>query len=71
MEVVLLQGRPAMLTRDIAFGMNALTLAGLLITGFGLTMRRMARPGLLLCIGVMSAGTALVLAGLYAGGWPR
>ena len=60
-----------MLTTNIAFGMNALTLAGLLITGFGLTLHRMARVGLPLCIGVMGAGTALVLAGLYAGGWPR
>lgn len=60
-----------MLTRDIAFGMNALTLAGLLITGFGLTLHRMARASLPLCISVMGAGTALVLAGLYASGGHR
>jgi hypothetical protein len=30
-----------------------LTLIGLLLTGFGLTLRRMARAGLPLCIGVM------------------
>lgn len=60
-----------MLTRDLGFGMNALTLAGLLVTGFGLTLRRMARAGLPLCIGVMAAGTALLFVGLYAGGWPR
>ena len=58
-----------MLTRDIAFGMNAVTLAGLLIMGFGLTLQRMARARLPLSIGVMGVGTALVLAGLFAGGW--
>ncbi len=58
-----------MLTKDILFGMNILTLAGLLLTGFGLTLRRMGRAGLPLCIGVMSVGTVLVLAGLYASGW--
>jgi hypothetical protein len=37
--------------------------------GFGLTLQRMARAGLPLCIGVMGVGTALVLAGLFSGGW--
>jgi hypothetical protein len=60
-----------MLTTEIAFGLNALTLAGLLVTGFGLTLHRMARTGLSLSIGVMGVGTALVLAGLYASSWPR
>jgi hypothetical protein len=60
-----------MLTTEIAFGMNALTLAGLIVTGFGLTLYRMARTGLAPSIGVMSVGTALILAGLYASGWPR
>jgi len=63
--------RAVMLTRDIGFGMNALTLVGLLVVGFGLTLQRMARAGLPLCIGVMGVGTALVLAGLFSGGWPR
>jgi hypothetical protein len=35
-----------MLTKDILFGMNILTLVGLLMTGFGLTLRRTARAGL-------------------------
>lgn len=61
----------AMLTKDVAFGMNALTLAGLLVTGFGLTLQRTARAGLPLCVGVMGVGTALVMAGLYMGGWPH
>ncbi len=60
-----------MLTTDMLFGMNILTLLGLILTGFGLTLRRMANAGLPLCIGVMSLGTVLVLAGLYAGSWPH
>jgi hypothetical protein len=59
-----------MLTKDILLGMNFLTLVGLLMTGFGLTLRRTARAGLPLCLSVMGVGTALVLAGLYANGWP-
>ena len=61
----------AMLTKDILFGMNLLTLAGLLMTGFGLTLRRSARAGLPFCVGFMGVGTVLVLVGLYASGWPR
>jgi hypothetical protein len=34
-----------MLTKDILFGMNVLTLVGLILTGFGLTLRRSIRPG--------------------------
>ena len=60
-----------MLTRDILFGMNILTLVGLIMTGFGLTMRRTARAGLPLCLSVMGVGTVLVLVGLYASGWPH
>jgi hypothetical protein len=58
-----------MLTKDILYGMNVLTLVGLIMTGFGLTLRRSANAGILLCIGVMGVGTALVLFGLYASGW--
>jgi hypothetical protein len=60
-----------MLTRDILFGMNLLTLVGLLMTGFGLTLRRAARAGLPFCVGFMGVGTVLVLVGLYASGWSR
>jgi hypothetical protein len=35
-----------MLTKDILFGLNVLTLDGLLLTGFGLTLRRIGRAGL-------------------------
>jgi hypothetical protein len=54
-------------TRDILFGMNILTLAGFAVMGFSLTLRRMARTGVRLSIGLMCAGTALVFLGLYAG----
>ena len=57
-----------MLTKDILFGMNILTLAGLLLTGFGLSLRRSARASLPVCVGLMGVGTALVLFGLYASG---
>jgi hypothetical membrane protein len=60
-----------MLTKDILFGMNLLTLAGLLMTGFGLSLRRTARAGLPFCVGFMGVGTVLVLVGLYASSWPR
>ena len=63
--------RQAMLTKDILFGMNTLTLVGLIMTGFGLTLRRTARAGLPLCIGFMGVGTALVLFGLYVSGRPH
>ena len=52
-----------MLTRDILFGMNILTLGGLLKTGFGLTLRRMGHAGVPLCLSVICVGTVLVLAG--------
>ena len=60
-----------MLTRDLFYGMNVLTLVGLILTGFGLTLHRSANAGVLLCIGVMGVGTVLVLVGLYASGWPH
>ena len=60
-----------MLTKDILFGMNILSLAGFLVMGITLTLRRMAGAGGPLCIGLMCAGTALVFLGLYAGGGSR
>jgi len=57
-----------MLTKDILFGMNALTLLGFTAMGFGLTLRRMASASLPVCLVLMSAGTALVFAGLYTSG---
>ena len=57
-----------MLTKDILFGMNILTLAGFVVMGITLTLNRMGQAGNALRIGLMTAGTALVFAGLYVGG---
>jgi hypothetical protein len=57
------------LTKDILFGMNILTLAGFVVMGLTLTRNRTGQAGKLLSIGLMIAGTALVFVGLYAGGW--
>jgi hypothetical protein len=54
-----------MLTKDILFGMNILTLAGFAVMGLTLTLNRMGQAGRLLSIGLMGAGTALVFFGLY------
>ena len=58
----------AVLTKDILFGMNILTLAGFVVMGLTLTLNRMGQAGRALSIGLMAAGTALVFVGLYAGG---
>jgi hypothetical protein len=60
-----------MLTRDILFGMNLLTLAGFVVMGLTLTLNRMGQAGKALSIGLMAARTALVFLGLHAGGWSR
>ena len=57
-----------MLTKDILFGMNILTLAGFVVMGITLTLNRIGQTGKALSIGLMTAGTALVFAGLYVGG---
>jgi hypothetical protein len=58
------------LTRDILFGMNMLSLAGFVVMRLTLTLNRMGQAGKGLSIGLMTAGTALVFIGLYAGDWP-
>src|SRR6516164_6477319 len=58
-----------MLTKEILFGMNILTLAGFAVMGITLTLNRMGQVGKALSIGLMAAGTALVFFGLYAAGW--
>ena len=55
-----------MLTKDILFCMNILTLAGFLVMGLSLTLHRTGNTGVPLSIGVMCAGTALVVFGLFA-----
>lgn len=57
-----------MLTRDILFGMNILTLAGFVVMGLTLTLNRTGQAGKALSIGLMCVGTALVFFGLYVGG---
>jgi hypothetical protein len=60
-----------MFTKDILFGMNILTLAGFIVMGLSLTLQRMAAAGRPFSIGLMCAGTALVLLELFAGNRPR
>jgi hypothetical protein len=55
------------LTKDILFGMNLLTLFGFLVMGLSLTLRRTGYASAPLSIGMMCAGTALVFFGLFAG----
>jgi hypothetical protein len=57
-----------MLTKDILYGMNILSLTGFVVMGLTLSLRRMANAGAPLCIGLMCVGTALVFIGLYASG---
>ena len=57
----------AVLTKDILFGMNILTLAGFLVMGLSLTLHRTGNAGVPLSIGLMCAGTALVFYGLFVG----
>jgi hypothetical protein len=59
------------LLKESVFGMNVLSLAGFFVMGLGLTMRRMARAGPPLSLGLMAAGTVLVLLGLYADRLPN
>jgi CHASE2 domain-containing sensor protein len=58
----------AVLTKDILFGMNVLTLAGFLVMGLSLTLHRTGNAGIPLSIGLMCAGTALVFYGLFSAG---
>jgi hypothetical protein len=57
-----------MLTKEILLGMNVLTLAGFVVMGLTLTLNRMGQAGKALSIGLMTARTALVFVGRYAGG---
>jgi hypothetical protein len=54
------------LTKDILFGMNLLTLVGFLVMGLSLTLHRTGNAGVPLSIGLMCAGTALVFFGFFA-----
>jgi hypothetical protein len=56
-----------MLTKDILFGLNILSLAGFVVMGLSLSLNRMKQIGTPLSFGLMGFGTVLVLFGLYAG----
>jgi hypothetical protein len=56
------------LTRDVLFGMNVLSLAGFLVMGLSLSLHRAGSISSRIGIGLMGAGTALVFFGLFAGG---
>jgi hypothetical protein len=56
------------LTKEILFGMNLLSLAGFLVMGLSLTLYRTGNAGIPLSIGLMCAGTALVFCGLFSAG---
>ena len=57
-----------MLTKEILYGMNLLSLAGFLVMGLSLTLHRTGNAGIPLSIGLMCAGTALVFYGLFSAG---
>ena len=54
------------LTKDILFGMNVLSLAGFLVMGLSLTLHRTGNAGIPVSIGLMCVGTALVFYGLFS-----
>ena len=58
-----------MLTKDILFGTNVLSMAGFVVMGLTLTLNRMGQARKPLSVGLMVAGTVLVFLGLYAGAW--
>jgi hypothetical protein len=51
------------LTKDILFGMNIVTLAGFVVMGLTLTLNRMGQARTPLSVGLMVVGTALVFLG--------
>jgi hypothetical protein len=57
----------AMLTKDVLFGLNILTVAGFVAMAIGLNQSRQGRARAPIAIALMGAGTALVFAGLYLG----
>jgi hypothetical protein len=55
----------AALTKDLMFGMNALSLAGFAVMFVALNLARRPDLSRIWSIGLMSAGTVLLLVGLY------
>lgn len=56
----------AIVTRQMLFGMNALTLIGFVVMGIGLNLSRTRRIRPAIAIVLMGVGTALVFVGIYA-----
>lgn len=54
-----------MLTKNLPFGLNLISLVGFLLMGIGLTLSRQQRIGFPAAVGLMGAGTALLFVGLY------
>jgi len=54
-----------MLTKEILYGMNILTLAGFVLMGVGLTLHRQQKVRVSIAFALMGAGTVLVFLGLY------
>jgi len=54
-----------MLTKEILFGFNIVSLAGFVLMGIGLTLNRQQKVGVPVAFTLMGVGTALVFFGLY------
>jgi hypothetical protein len=59
------EDKRAMLTKDLLFGMNIVSLAGFVVMFLALNLTRRPDVAKIWTIALMSAGTALLLAGLY------
>lgn len=60
-----------MLTRNLLFGFNLVTLLGFAVMAIGFNLGRTARGRAPIGFALMGIGTALVFCGLYLGGGPR
>jgi hypothetical protein len=54
-----------MLTKEILYGMNILTVAGFVLMGIGLALNRQKKLRTPVIFALMGAGTALVFLGIY------
>jgi hypothetical protein len=54
-----------MLTKEILYGLNILTLAGFVLMGIGLTLNRQQKIRVPVAFALMGAGTVLVFLGIY------
>ena len=54
-----------MLTKNILFGLNIVSLVGFVLMGIALTLTRQQKIGMPIAFALMSAGTALLFLGFY------